>query len=1234
MKIKINGKLLLLILILLFSISIYGVECNNCIDCSSKINSELYDYIELNQTININRNCIETSSNKSFIFDCNGNSIIGNNTGIGIFLNNSENNNYVNCSISNFSVGISVFNESSNNTFRNNFIINNTLGLHFVHDEVIPENNTFYNNLFNNSYNVNFSTQYSKQYWNSTLISEKNVLNQTNISGNAWFLSNGSGFSDTCKVNGTFCNSYLELNSNNTDHKPLAFENITIEQEVNDFIISDCEVISEPGNYILNQSIGTISSGSSQGSSSGSSSGSSGSSSFDETTVIEDECDNYEYKYYLTEVSNTKACIQINVSNVILDCNNSVISFGEKEKSKILIEKSNNVTLKNCILYNDKNILKVDNSTNVSILDSSFNYGFESIRVKDSDSISVNNINLTGSYDSLIIDNSNIDLFNVNGVNISNYLIYFNSNTYNKEINLVNVSKNNKSIYYSNSDDSLSDIKNNYSEMIFFGSKNIVLENVSLSCGKTISFFGSNSVIINDSEFEDNSYSFIHFNNVNNTLINNSEFTDAFSSLVYSNVTNIHIKNTNFDSSFGFTIKENVSFFNMTNVTFYDGLVKTDINNLNLSYQYWGNYAYNDLTFGFDGNIIFNPWYVDKNKTILSDNDNDGFVSEEFGGNDCNDNDNSIIPFVDGLNISKKTTFCNGLYTQTMHLNITSDNLVLDCAKSVLMNNLSSSSILINDRNNVTIKNCGFRDFDASIIMSDSSNISIINNDFYNNYAGIYYKNNVDNNISFNDFENNDYDIYLDQNDDLTINNNYFKSGSISKRELGSLEFVKLVLGQSQTIGGINYILTGADAHNWEAILKVDGQTKTVKENQGYSYSATDIFIFDIFITPIPAMTASIDLYIGIDDYFGNVNNSNSSSSLNNGCYYCSFFKQENTKKNDDNKGNSGGGSDKSTKKTSSIGGFSTPTKPKETIPVDNKRIIDSIKETNDISKSVDAIKKALENSTDDNLLNDVLNFSKEITNKSKSEVEEIIDINLSNDIIDINISSIQDSLKEVETALEDAKKEKNVTKKKDLLLKATNLQETVLKNVPKVEISKDLVVEKKPRKTKALNFVETDDLKNSLNRKKYENISIKKELKTIKISNRSGNSSKIISKISFSVNIPENKTSIEVIEFIPKGIAVSAKDLKFNVEPIVLQDDPIVMWNVSENIELSYTVEKNITSIEETETMLSYEEVEIVVEDIKDEFNYNYLLFGLIGILVFGALCLVIIKLKPTKTR
>lgn len=135
---------------------------------------------------------------------------------------------------------------------------------------------------------------------------------------------------------------------------------------------------------------------------------------------------------------------------------------------------------------------------------------------------------------------------------------------------------------------------------------------------------------------------------------------------------------------------------------------------------------------------------------------------------------------------------------------------------------------------------------------------------------------------------------------------------------------------------------------------------------------------------------------------------------------------------------------------------------------------------------------------------------------------------------------------------------------------------------------------------------------------KANEQVTIQKKIVYEKEEPKSGKTNQEFStKVVIRIQPKENQTTIKVIEVIPKEVALSAKDLIYSVEPIILEDDPVIMWqldNVDEPVELSYRVEKNV-SVTGNTILLS--------DDVKPEFDWRTLLpllfIPLIGGLVIG---------------
>jgi len=96
----------------------------------------------------------------------------------------------------------------------------------------------------------------------------------------------------------------------------------------------------------------------------------------------------------------------------------------------------------------------------------------------------------------------------------------------------------------------------------------------------------------------------------------------------------------------------------------------------------------------------------------------------------------------------------------------------------------------------------------------------------------------------------------------------------------------------------------------------------------------------------------------------------------------------------------------------------------------------------------------------------------------------------------------------------------------------------------------------------------------------------IEKFLSVYEVSKKGSEEVTYISKVVVSINIDQNMKNFEVIEQIPKSVAKSVSELVFSEKVIVLEDDPIVKWDLKyapegQTKEYSYTVNKKIESID-----------------------------------------------------
>ncbi|MCA9998456.1 MAG: right-handed parallel beta-helix repeat-containing protein, partial [Anaerolineales bacterium] len=123
-----------------------STTCNSCADCNTKLASGLYDTVILsNDILNQGGSCIGLVYGESNLtFDCNGHTIDGDDiaidpeNGIGMF--HGSNNTIQNCTVSDFSYGIYLW-DVTNHTLSNNVLLSNGAGLALNYADTSTVNN-------------------------------------------------------------------------------------------------------------------------------------------------------------------------------------------------------------------------------------------------------------------------------------------------------------------------------------------------------------------------------------------------------------------------------------------------------------------------------------------------------------------------------------------------------------------------------------------------------------------------------------------------------------------------------------------------------------------------------------------------------------------------------------------------------------------------------------------------------------------------------------------------------------------------------------------------------------------------------------------------------------------------------------------------------------------------------------------------------------------------------------
>jgi len=230
----------------------YTYNCSNCSDCNAAIiDASPGDTILLNQSISASEpsGCINITNKSNLVLDC-ANNVISGSSGLGLFLNYSNDSQIKNCTFTGFNSGVSLV-YSNNNTFVDIRANNNVVGIIYLeshnntlHRSFLDHNsgygvyiynsytNFIYNNIFNNTNNVDIYPPDGSipTFFNSTLISAANIIEGGYNGGNFWATPAGIGFSQNCTSdvdNNYICDHAYNLNGS-YDYLPLIFNTVNI----------------------------------------------------------------------------------------------------------------------------------------------------------------------------------------------------------------------------------------------------------------------------------------------------------------------------------------------------------------------------------------------------------------------------------------------------------------------------------------------------------------------------------------------------------------------------------------------------------------------------------------------------------------------------------------------------------------------------------------------------------------------------------------------------------------------------------------------------------------------------------------------------------------------------------------------------------------------------------------------------------------------------------------------
>ena len=441
--------------------------------------------------------------------------------------------------------------------------------------------------------------------------------------------------------------------------------------------------------------------------------------------------------------------ITIGADNITFDCNShwitgDILNYPDgsysMQNSGIYLNNKKGVTIKNCYITNFSQAIMLEFSnqntlSNNNLLKTSGG-GWSSLK-------------LLSSSDNKIVENTLEDqaYFESSQDNIIKNNIFKGSEIY--SISSFNSQiKNNK---FFNSDIDIRDSSGN------------LLINNTLTQGGIYLIFISNT-IIEDNLIENNLWDGIH-------LYNSS----------YNSIKKNTIKNSSYlgIELFYFSSYNEI----LENLLYNKGILESYSENNTYCINGTGNYYFDGAT----GPVC---------EVIIKDKDKDGFCEEGYlikdasiecnkekgqYGSDCNDNNPKILPPYDEMIITQNTTFCKGDYSLPKGIIIGSDNLVLDCNKSLLRGSfIGYDGIGVRNFSNVIIKNCKITDgYAVGIFVQNSNNIKLYNNEVYSSIQWNVYLYQVSNSNVYNNLiYSGEYGIILDNSYDNSIFNNSIYNNS------------------------------------------------------------------------------------------------------------------------------------------------------------------------------------------------------------------------------------------------------------------------------------------------------------------------------------------------------------------------------------------------------------------------------------------------------------------------
>jgi hypothetical protein len=209
------------------------------------------------------------------------------------------------------------------------------------------------------------------------------------------------------------------------------------------------------------------------------------------------------------------------------------------------------------------------------------------------------------------------------------------------------------------------------------------------------------------------------------------------------------------------------------------------------------------------------------------------FINSIFILGNCVEPTKSLI-------ITENTIFCSGNFKLDAPMIINSNNINIECDNTNIIGYNNGAAFIIENKNNVLIKNCNIDNFEVGINIISSEKIMIENNKIKDNQIGILLNNVFISNFSNNNFNNKGYDFsFQSEVKGNNFKNNYFENYSFNINIFNDDNFDSSFINNDYNNKDGPYIKSNY-VHNFSSI----GTIKQKNETNNVSDLEEDIIVF------------------------------------------------------------------------------------------------------------------------------------------------------------------------------------------------------------------------------------------------------------------------------------------------------------------------------------------------------------------------------------------------------